>query len=139
MIIACLLVQRRQPCRHSPRLRFYRDFMPGRLIAKVDNDVGARWRITMPDLDRTKIAADWQARGFGCDLWVDPPGQRWEDFRHETDELVTVLEGQMEFEIAGKVHHPTIGEELLIPAGAIHSARNVGSTTARWLYGYKRG
>jgi uncharacterized protein (TIGR03067 family) len=31
-----------------------------------------------------------------------PPGQRWEDFRHATDELVLVLEGQMEFEIAGQ-------------------------------------
>jgi mannose-6-phosphate isomerase-like protein (cupin superfamily) len=39
---------------------------------------------------------------------------------------------------AGKVEHPKAGEELLIPAGAVHSARNVGKTTARWLYGYKR-
>jgi hypothetical protein len=44
----------------------------------------------------------------------------------------------MEFEIAGQVCHPVIGEELLIPAGAVHSARNIGATTARWLYGYKR-
>lgn len=51
--------------------------------------------------NRTKVAADWSARGFSCDLWTDPPGQRWEDFRHATDELVTVLEGAMEFEVAG--------------------------------------
>ena len=44
----------------------------------------------------------------------------------------------MEFEVAGQVSHPAIGEELLIPAAAIHSARNIGATTARWLYGYKR-
>ena len=92
----------------------------------------------MAELDRKKIAADWAARGFSCDLWTDPPGQRWEDFRHATDELVLVLEGQVEFEVAGQTHHPQIGEELLIPAGTVHSARNVGSTTARWLYGYKR-
>jgi quercetin dioxygenase-like cupin family protein len=67
-----------------------------------------------------------------------PPGQRWEDFQHATDELVTVLKGEMEFEIAGKIEHPRAGEGLLIPAGAIHSARNIGKTTARWLYGYKR-
>jgi hypothetical protein len=36
------------------------------------------------------------------------------------------------------VHHPQIGEELLIPAGAVHSARNIGKTTARWHYGYKK-
>jgi quercetin dioxygenase-like cupin family protein len=44
----------------------------------------------------------------------------------------------MEFEAAGQVHRPKVGEELLIPAGTVHSARNVGRTTARWLYGYRR-
>jgi quercetin dioxygenase-like cupin family protein len=47
------------------------------------------------------------------------------------------LEGEMEFEIAGDVYHPVPGEQLLIPARAIHSARNIGKTTARWLYGYR--
>ena len=88
--------------------------------------------------DRQQIAADWTARGFTCDLWTDAPGQRWEDFTHATDELVAVLEGDMEFEVEGQVHHPQPGVELLIPAGAVHAARNVGATTARWLYGYRR-
>jgi len=39
---------------------------------------------------------------------------------------VTVLEGRVEFEVAGQIHRPQVGEELLIPAGAVHSARNVG-------------
>jgi len=83
------------------------------------------------------MAASWASRGFSCELWTDPPGQQWEDFTHRTDELVTVLEGEMEFEFSGQVHHPKPGVELLIPAGAIHSARNIGRTTARWLYGYR--
>ena len=91
----------------------------------------------MQSTNREKIAADWRERGFSCELWVDPPGQRWEDFTHATDELVIVLEGEMEFEIEGQVHHPKIGEELLIPAETRHSARNIGKTTSRWLYGYK--
>ena len=45
--------------------------------------------------DRKQIAAAWAARGFSCDLWTDPPGQRWEDFTHATDEIVVVLEGEM--------------------------------------------
>jgi mannose-6-phosphate isomerase-like protein (cupin superfamily) len=89
-------------------------------------------------IDREHVAAAWAKRGFSCGLWIDPPGQRWEDFTHTTDELVVVLEGEMDFEIAGRVCHPTIGEELLIPASAVHSARNIGASTARWLYGYKR-
>jgi mannose-6-phosphate isomerase-like protein (cupin superfamily) len=88
--------------------------------------------------DRDQFAADWAQRGFSCDLWIDPPGQRWEGFTHATDELVIVLEGEMEFEIAGQVCRPQVGVELLIPAGAVHSARNIGTTTAYWLYGYRR-
>ena len=87
-------------------------------------------------IDREQIAAGWATRGFSCETWVDPPGKRWEEFTHDTDELVLVLEGMMEFEIEGSTVHPQPGEELLIPAGALHSARNIGSTTARWLFGY---
>lgn len=93
----------------------------------------------MNAIDRQTIAEHWAARGFSCELWVDPPGRRWEDFTHEVDEVVTVLEGNMEFEVEGKVTRPAVGEELLIPAGAVHSASNIGKTTACWLFGYKRG
>ncbi len=90
----------------------------------------------MQEIDQ--VTQDWHERGFSCSLWTDPPGQRWEDFVHGVDELVMVLEGDMEFEVEGKVYHPKPGEELFIPAGAVHSARNIGATTARWLYGYRR-
>lgn len=94
---------------------------------------------SMPN--RQQTAANRASRRYYCELWTDPPGQQWgqqwEDFTHATDELVTVLEGDMEFEVEGQVHHPQSGEELLIPAGAVHSVRNIGSTTARWLYGYR--
>jgi len=47
------------------------------------------------------------------------------------------MDGDVEFEIDGKVLHPPDGEELFIPAGFVHSVRNRGRTTSRWLYGYK--
>ena len=83
------------------------------------------------------VSRDWANRGFSCDLWVDPPGQCWEDFVHNIDELVLVLDGELEFEINGEICHPETGEELLIPAGVVHSVRNIGASTARWLYGYR--
>ena len=83
------------------------------------------------------VATDWLARGFSCDLWVDPPGQCWEDFVHPVDELLQLMEGRIEVEIAGQVFRPEPGEELLIPAGTNHSVRNIGAATSRWLYGYK--
>ena len=91
----------------------------------------------MTDARIEEVRRDWRQRGFNCQLWVDSPGQRWEGFTHETDELVTVLEGDMEFEVEGKIHHPKPGDEFLIPARTVHSARNIGTETARWLFGYK--
>jgi len=88
--------------------------------------------------EREKIAKDWKARGFGCDLWRDPPGRVWEDYVHDTDELLMVLEGDVEVEIEGRKLRPKGDEEILIPAGARHSVRNKGKTESRWLYGYKR-
>lgn len=88
------------------------------------------------EVDQEKVRSGWAARGFDCCLWTDEPGARWEDFTHPTDEVVIVLEGRMEFEVAGEVHHPRQGEELFIPAGATHSTRNIGQNTARWLFGY---
>ena len=93
--------------------------------------------IPAPKQVPSPLAEDWATRGFSCDLWTDPPGQRWEDFRHTTDELIMVMEGKVEFEIAGKVYHPKVCEEMLIPAGAMHSTRNIGKITAQWLYGYR--
>lgn len=89
-------------------------------------------------IDRKQVEKDWQARGFSCALWTDPPGQVWEDYVHDTDELLMVLEGELEMEIQGRTFHPKIGEEVFIPARALHTVRNIGNMTSRWLYGYKR-
>jgi mannose-6-phosphate isomerase-like protein (cupin superfamily) len=85
-----------------------------------------------------RIERGWRARGFSCDLWVDPPGRVWEGYVHATDELLMVLEGELEVEMQGRRFRPKTGEEAFIPAHVTHSVRNVGGTTARWLYGYKK-
>lgn len=89
-------------------------------------------------MDCTQVEQDWRQRGFSCGIWIDSPGQVWKDYVHDADELVMVIEGDVEFEIEGKIHRPNIGEEVLIPARALHTVRNVGKTTSRWLYGYQQ-
>jgi cupin 2 domain-containing protein len=92
----------------------------------------------MSSVNQPEVRKRWAARGFSCDLWVDPPGRVWNDFVHDTDELVMLVEGEEEFEVNERNYLLQIGEELLIPAGTTHTARNVGKTTSKWLYGYKR-
>jgi len=53
-------------------------------------------------------------------------------------ELVMLVDGEVEFEAAGVIHRPRIGEKLLIPAGDQHTVHNRGTTESHWLYGYRR-
>jgi mannose-6-phosphate isomerase-like protein (cupin superfamily) len=85
------------------------------------------------------IQLDWAARGFSCELWVDPPGQVWSDFVHDVDEVVHVVDGAIQIEMAGRVLRLAPSEEVLIPAGSHHTVRNIGPGTSRWLYGYRQG
>lgn len=87
-------------------------------------------------VDRTEVAEDWLNRGFGCDLFVDPPGQEWNNFVHKTHELVTVVEGRLELNLLGVSCVIDIGDEIFIPRGAIHSVKNIHNGVSRWLFGY---
>ena len=89
-------------------------------------------------IDEQQIKKDWQNRGFSFGVWIDPPGQAWDDFVHGSDELFVLVDGELELIIEGQYFYPKIGEEILIPAHAKHSVKNIGSKTNRWLYGYKK-
>lgn len=85
-----------------------------------------------------EVASDWSRRGFSCEMWVAPPDQVWNDYVHKIDELIMPITGQLEVELAGRTHRLRPGDELLIPAGTIHTLRNTGHTTACWLYGHQQ-
>ena len=89
-------------------------------------------------IDREVVRNVWAERGFSCDLWIDPPNQVWHDFLHDVDELVLLLEGLCQVEMAGRVVRLGSGDELLIPAGTRHTVRNCGEGPARWLHGYRQ-
>ncbi|RMD64965.1 MAG: cupin domain-containing protein [Alphaproteobacteria bacterium] len=94
-----------------------------------------RHRFAVP-IDAAAVAEDWRARGFSCATFVDPPGRRWEDFVHDCNELVTVVEGRLEMEVAGQSAIVEPGDEVFIPKGARHSVRNIHDGQSVWLYGY---
>ena len=88
-------------------------------------------------MDATKIHQQWESRGFSFGIFRDPPGRVWPDFSHSTDELVILAQGQIEIEIEEQIHRTVIGEEIFIPAKAVHTVRNVGTVPNVWYYGYR--
>jgi quercetin dioxygenase-like cupin family protein len=65
------------------------------------------------------------------------PGAAFGKHSHPGEEIAYVLEGTLEYQLEDK---PPVtleaGESLFIPAGAIHSARNVGSVPGAELATY---
>jgi mannose-6-phosphate isomerase-like protein (cupin superfamily) len=87
-------------------------------------------------IDADKVAADWRQRGYSCNLFVDPPGQQWLDFTHACNELVTVVEGRLEMTVGDARLEMGPGDEVFIPAHALHSVINIHNGISRWLFGY---
>lgn len=89
-------------------------------------------------MDQAELKKSWEARGYSCDVWTDLPGQVWRDFVNEAEELLMLCEGEIEITFQGSTVRPQVGEEILIPAGAMHTVRNVGITYSRWYYGFRQ-
>ena len=64
------------------------------------------------------------------------PGVSFPDHSHPGEEIIYVLEGRFEYRVAGRPVIVGPGEVLFIPAGTIHSARNIGATDAVELATY---
>jgi hypothetical protein len=77
---------------------------PGRISALVDGN--AETGRTMKVVDREAVARAWAAWGFSCALWTDPPGQRWEGFRHAVDEVLMLIDGAIAMQIEGRILEP---------------------------------
>ncbi len=65
------------------------------------------------------------------------PGAAFGKHAHPGEEIIYVLEGSLEYQVEGK---PPVtlkaGDVFFVPAGTIHAARNVGSSTAAELATY---
>ena len=54
------------------------------------------------------------------------PGYTAPRHTHPGEEIIYVLEGTLEYQIDGKSTRVKAGDVLFVPAGTIHSAKNVG-------------
>ena len=55
---------------------------------------------------------------------------------HPGEEIIYVLEGTLEYEVAGKPVVLKAGDVLFVPYGVVHAARNVGTVPAAELATY---
>ena len=65
------------------------------------------------------------------------PGVVAPKHKHPGEEIIYVIEGSLEYQVEG---HPPVtlmaGQVLFVPAGAVHSAKNVGSDNGAELATY---
>jgi quercetin dioxygenase-like cupin family protein len=64
------------------------------------------------------------------------PGASFPRHTHPGEEIIYVLEGTLEYEVAGKPVVLKAGDVLFVPTGTVHAARNVGQTPAAELATY---
>jgi quercetin dioxygenase-like cupin family protein len=64
------------------------------------------------------------------------PGASFPRHTHPGAEIIYVLAGTLEYEVAGKPVTLKGGEVLFVPAGTVHAARNIGTTPAAELATY---
>jgi quercetin dioxygenase-like cupin family protein len=91
--------------------------------------------ITRTDLQQSDLSMPGHAVVQNrVDLAPDAPAIR---HTHPGEEVIYILEGSLEYEIEGEPSRTfTAGEALTVPAGRVHSVRNVGSGTASELATY---
>lgn len=93
--------------------------------SKIKRTELQRHNLSMPGQESVQVRID-----FG-------PGAAFGKHSHPGEEVIYVIEGLFEYEVEGR---PPVtlkaGDVLFIPAGAIHAAKNVGTTNAAELATY---
>ena len=122
--------------------------------------VACRRKFSIPVSLKT-VERDWAQLGFHCGCMIDPPGHEWNNFTHDANELVAVVEGRMLFTLLDDsfeldpggvplnrpypvaalphAHTPAAGlpctaDDIFIPAGVPHSTKNIAATASTWAY-----
>ena len=89
---------------------------------------------TRTDLQRHDLSTPgWESLQARVDF---APGASFPRHTHPGEEIIYVLEGTLEYEVAGKPVTLKAGDVLFVPRGTVHAARNVGTGPAAELATY---
>lgn len=83
------------------------------------------------------VRHDYDGKQHAIQVRVDfAEGASFPKHSHPGVEMAYVLSGEIEYEMEGKIIRLKAGESLYIPAGAVHSAKNIGKGTTSELATY---
>jgi len=90
-------------------------------------------------MKREEIEKSWTTRGFTFGMGSIKAGDGVDEAVHDDmDELVLMEKGTYEFIIGDKSFTQDGEEEVLIPAGVVHSIKNLGTKDSIIYFGYKQ-
>jgi mannose-6-phosphate isomerase-like protein (cupin superfamily) len=85
-----------------------------------------------------ELEKNWTDREFSFGIGTIKSGDSVNEAVHDDkDELVLMETGKYEFTIDNETFMEEGNIEVLIPAGAIHSIKNIGLKDSKIYYGYK--
>ncbi len=79
------------------------------------------------------VKAELEGQGYRCFAWSDSPGTVYPPHTHPHDEVLCVLQGAMEMEVAGQKRVLRPGDRLELPRNTVHSARVLGDEPVEYL------
>jgi len=89
-------------------------------------------------MDIDKLEKKWLERGFSFGVGTIKAGDSVSEAFHDNkDEMVFMENGRYEFTIDNETFMQNGNVEVLIPAGSIHSIKNIGQNDSTIYFGYK--
>ncbi|MGA7439542.1 MAG: cupin domain-containing protein [Luteibacter sp.] len=118
-------------------------FLPGALLSLAIAATGTPTAVIAQDLTGTSrkqlsqhdlSIPGWEEYQVRVDF---QPGKTAPNHRHPGEEIIYVIEGTIEYRVEGRPPATLkAGDVLFVPAGAVHSAKNVGTDNAAELGTY---
>lgn len=101
---------------------------PALAQAQVNAPLPAQPKFDAKGIARTEtVRREFDGHREAIQVRVDfAPGASFPKHSHPGVEIAYVLSGTIEYELEGKTVRLQAGESLYIPAGAVHSAKNIG-------------
>jgi quercetin dioxygenase-like cupin family protein len=95
-----------------------------------------KWNRPEPPVE-SELRRRLDEEGFAVWSWSDGAGAEYKPHTHDHDESLWVIDGHIQFGIAGDCYELGPGDRLMLPHGTVHTAL-AGPDGATYLVGQKK-